>query len=218
VAAGKRREKHIASLSVLRRGRKGWNHNYSASQSQLRWTWETVNWYFVNATCGRVNFARTVLSQETSLLASASVRTTQIDPRLHSSLAVRPTHHRSYRMPSTPACCPLRPPCTANSKLALLPACRTNSLAAYRDPRSLATGALLTSVTRFRLQPQRPNPATHRRQSQASASHAGCSSPAERQSGARPHLLASNGSFLHESEPGDPLSRSVAMSATALSS
>ena len=175
-----------------------------------------MNRHFVNATCGRVSFGRSVWSRETSLLALASVRTTQIDPRLHSSLAVRPTHHRSYRMSSTPGRCPFTLHLVQQTRSP--PCCRTNSLAAYRDPRSLASGALLTSVTRFRLQPQQPNPATHRRQSQASASHAGCSSPAERQSGTRPHLHASNGSCLQASEPGDRLSLSVAMSVTALSS
>jgi len=65
-----------------------------------------------------VKFGRSVLSRERSLLAWASVRTTQIDPRLHSSLAVRPTHHRSYRRPSKPARCPF----TVCSKLALVPA------------------------------------------------------------------------------------------------
>jgi hypothetical protein len=101
-----------------------------------------------------VNFARSVLSQETSLLASASVRTTQIDPRQHSSLAVRPTHHRSYRMPSTPACCPFvhfvqqtancSPPCLSNK----LPRCISRpSLVSHRCPPHLSHSFQTSTAT-----------------------------------------------------------------------
>jgi hypothetical protein len=92
----------------------------------------------VNATCGRVNFDRSVLSRETSLLAWASVRTTQIDPRLHSSLAVRPTHHRSYRRPSKPARCPF----TVCSRLALVPVVEQTPSPHIATLLSLASGVL----------------------------------------------------------------------------
>jgi hypothetical protein len=183
----------------------------TVSLCQLRWPWETAYSYLVNATCGRVDSGRSFLPRETSLLASSSVRTDQLDSRVIVSLVDAPTHHRSYRRPSKPARCPF----TALRQTRLLPAAAQtpSQHIASASPLSHHTSSPQSFVSDFNRNSQIQRPISGTAKTVPVTSRAGCSSPAKRQSGTLPHLL-----ICLDSESVHRLSRSVAMSATALSS